>query len=153
VLIFKYICHLIMLKYFVIRNFRGACSSAEIMKGYMLICWNAEGVHGQRKVGHPWSTTSKESACRIMCTRTPENEDMARGFSPLPFQKRGNGEEVPFHHRCRRRQIFGMRRILPEFPQTCPKRFCATFAYKFSPARILKTSFWCNLQKKVFMCF
>jgi len=22
--------------------------------GYMLICQNAEGIHGQRKVGNPW---------------------------------------------------------------------------------------------------
>ena len=45
-----------MIKYFVIRNFRGTCSSVEmvkgtclsveILKGYMLICRNAEGVHG-----------------------------------------------------------------------------------------------------------
>ena len=24
------------------------------MNGYMLICRNTEGVHGQRKVGNPW---------------------------------------------------------------------------------------------------
>ena len=45
-----------MIKYFVIRSFRGACSSVEMvkgtclsvemLKGYMLICRNAEGVHG-----------------------------------------------------------------------------------------------------------
>jgi len=23
--------------------------------GYLLICWDAEGVHGLRKVGNPWS--------------------------------------------------------------------------------------------------
>jgi len=26
-------------------DFRGACSSVETLKGYMLTCWNAEGVH------------------------------------------------------------------------------------------------------------
>jgi len=45
-----------MIKYFVIRRFRGTCSSVEMvkgtylsakmLKGYMLICRNAEGVHG-----------------------------------------------------------------------------------------------------------
>jgi len=47
-----------------------------------------------------------------------------------------------------------VRRILPEFPQTCPKSFCATFAYKFSPTKIMKTSFWRNLYKglHVFLC-
>jgi len=34
-----------MIKLFVIRNVRDTCSSVEILKGYILICWNAEGVH------------------------------------------------------------------------------------------------------------
>jgi len=42
-----------MEKYFVIRYFRGTCSSVEMLKGYLLIFRNAEGVHGQRKVGNP----------------------------------------------------------------------------------------------------
>ena len=45
-----------MIKYFVIRNFRGTCSSVEILKGYMLSCWNAEGVYGKRKAGNSWSS-------------------------------------------------------------------------------------------------
>jgi len=56
-----------MLKYFVIRNLRGARSSVEMLKGYgtclcfemlmgyMLVCQNAEREHGQRKVGNPYS--------------------------------------------------------------------------------------------------
>jgi len=36
------------------RKFRGTFSSVNMLKGYMLICWNAEGVHGQRKVGNGW---------------------------------------------------------------------------------------------------
>jgi len=43
-----------MTKYFVMRNFRGTCSSVEMLKGYMLICQNAKGVHRKRKVGNPW---------------------------------------------------------------------------------------------------
>jgi len=42
-----------MIKYFVIRYFRGTCSSVKILKGYMLICWNAERVHCKRMVGNP----------------------------------------------------------------------------------------------------
>jgi len=34
-----------MIKYIVKGNFRGACASVKMLKGYMLICWNAEGVH------------------------------------------------------------------------------------------------------------
>jgi len=44
-----------MIKCFVIGNFRGTCSSVERLKGYMLICRNAEGVNGKRKVGNPCS--------------------------------------------------------------------------------------------------
>jgi len=40
--------------------------------------------------------------------------------------------------------------FLSEFPQTCPKSCCATFAYKCSPTKIMKTFFWCGLQKEVF---
>jgi len=34
-----------MMKYFVMRNFRGTCSSVEMLKGYVLICWYAIWVH------------------------------------------------------------------------------------------------------------
>jgi len=53
-----------MTKYFVIMSFRASCSSVknmkgtslsvEMLQGYMLICRNAEGVHGKKKVGNPW---------------------------------------------------------------------------------------------------
>jgi len=48
-------------------------------------------------------------------------------------------------------KFWGLRRILPEFLYTSPKSFCATFSYKFSPTKIIKTVFWCNLQKR-FSC-
>jgi len=51
-----------MINYFVMRNFRGTCSSVEMLKGYMLIYRNAEGVHGQRKVGDPWSRSNKNES-------------------------------------------------------------------------------------------
>jgi len=44
-----------LLSLFIIRNFRDTYSSVEMLKGYMLICWNAERVHAKRKVGNPWS--------------------------------------------------------------------------------------------------
>jgi len=46
-----------------------------------------------------------------------------------------------------------MRRIFARISPNLPKSFCATFACKFSPIKIMKTLFWCDLQKKVFMCF
>jgi len=42
-----------MIKYFVIRNFKGTSTSVKMLKGYMLICRNVERVHSQRKVGNP----------------------------------------------------------------------------------------------------
>ena len=33
---------------------RGTYLSVEMLKGYMLICQNAKGVHGKRKIGNPW---------------------------------------------------------------------------------------------------
>ena len=65
-----------------------------------------------------------KSARRIICTGTPENGGMARAFPPLPFQKSGNGSGGAFSsYRCRNRQIFGVRRILPEFPRNFPEKF------------------------------
>jgi len=48
---------------------KGTDLSAEILKGYMLICWNAEGVHDKQKVGHPWGKQilSSRSLCSIYC--------------------------------------------------------------------------------------
>jgi len=59
-----------MTKYFVIRNFRGTCSSVQMLNGYMpiirnaeevlyiLICRNSEGVHSQRNIGNSCSSIS-----------------------------------------------------------------------------------------------
>ena len=100
-----------------------------------------------------WLTpASKESACRIICTRgTPENGGMVRAFPLCPFKRVATGAEVPFHHRCTCRQIFGVGRILPEFSQSFLTDFWATFAYQFSPTKIMTTSFWCNLQIRSIM--
>ena len=56
---------IIMIKCIIIGNFRGTCASVEcwrvtylsveMLKWYMLICRNAEGVYGKRKVGNPCS--------------------------------------------------------------------------------------------------
>jgi len=48
-----------MIKYFLIWDFRGACSYVETLMGYMLISLNAEGVHGKQKVGNPCSNATK----------------------------------------------------------------------------------------------
>ena len=62
-----------MKKCIVIENLSGTCASVEMLKGthlsvemlkgYMLICRNAEGVHGKRKVGNPWSISTLGEIC------------------------------------------------------------------------------------------
>jgi len=89
------------------------------------------------------AATSKESACRITCTWMPKNG----AFIPLSFKKGSTKVEVHFRHRCKSRQIFGVRRVFVRISPNSPKGFCVTFAYKFSP-RNIKTSFCCNLQKR-----
>ena len=49
-------------------------------------------------------------------------------------------------------KFLGVRRIFAEFPQTCPKSFCATIAYKFSPQRSWRP-FLVWPPQKGFMCF
>jgi len=76
-----------------------------------------------------------------------------RGHSSLcTFKREATGAEVPFHHRFRSRQSFGYAKdFCPNFPKL-PEKFCVTFAYKFSPTKIIKTFFGVT-SKKVFMCF
>jgi len=50
---------MITIIYLVIGNFRGTFSSVNTLKGYMFISQNAEGVHGQRKVGNPCFNTTQ----------------------------------------------------------------------------------------------
>ena len=54
-----------MIKCFVIGHFRGTCSSAKMLKGFMLICRNAEGLHCKRKVGNPCTTSYTTYYSRI----------------------------------------------------------------------------------------
>ena len=77
-----------------------------------------------------------------------------RGHFPLCLFKRvATGVEVHFYHRCRSRQIVRVLRILPELPQTCPKSLLCKFCPQIFSHKDMKTSFWCNFSKTVFMCF
>ena len=49
-------------------------------------------------------------------------------------------------------KVLEMQRIFARISPNSPKIFCATFAYKFSPTKIIKTFFGVT-SKKVFMCF
>jgi len=52
-------------------------------------------------------------------------------------------------HRRRSRQICGsVVDFCPNSPKLARKRFCATFAYKFSPTQIMKASFGLPSRKK-----
>jgi len=48
------------------------------------------------------ASTSKQSACRIICIGMPENGGMAGPLPPLPFQKGGSGGEVVFSYQYHR---------------------------------------------------
>jgi len=45
-------------------------------------------------------------------------------------------------------KFLGCEGFCPNFTKLTRKVFCATFACTFSPTKIIKISFWCNLQKK-----
>jgi len=53
-----------MVKYFVIRKFRGTCSSVEMLKGYMSIFQNAEGVHAH--LSECWKGTWSEKCWELL---------------------------------------------------------------------------------------
>ena len=66
---FKIYLWLITTKYFVIRNFRGTCSSEEIPKGYVVIFRNAEGVHAH--LSECWrGTWSEKGGEPLICAIT-----------------------------------------------------------------------------------
>jgi len=64
------------------------------------------------------------------------------------FQGGALRAKVIFHHRCRAGKLLGARKIFSRIsPNLHEKFFCATFAYKVSPTKIMKSFFWCDLQK------
>jgi len=67
-----------MLKCFVAKNFRGTRSSVEMLKGYMLICQNAERVHVQRKVGNPCSRLCSNVVVKTIYEGPKKDSDAAR---------------------------------------------------------------------------
>jgi len=77
------------------------------------------------------------------------------GHSSLCAFKRGaTGTEVPFHRRFRSREIFGVAKdFCPTFPKLSGKVFCATFTYKFSPTKIMKTFFGVTSKRGLHVIF
>jgi len=78
---------------------------------------------------------------------------MARAFPPLPFQKKDNGAEVPFHHSVGAGKFFGCERFCPNLPKLAWKVFVQLLPTNFLPQSSWRPLFWCNHQNKVFMCF
>jgi len=76
------------------------------------------------------------------------------GHSSLyPFKRGAMVVEEHFYHRFRNRQIFGVAKdFCPNFPKLPRKGFCATFAYKFSPTKIITTIVDVTSNKNVFFC-
>jgi len=62
-----------------------------------------------------------------------------RGHFPnCPSKGGAMGAEVPCHHRCRSKQMFGLRRILCKFPQT----FLKSFFVQLLPTNFLPQRPW-----------
>jgi len=77
------------------------------------------------------------------------------GHSSLCSFKRGaTGAKVPFHHRFKSREIFGVAKdFCPNFPKLSRKVFCATITYKFSPTKIMKILFGVTSKKGLRVIF
>jgi len=62
-----------MINFFAIRDLgvHFYCSSVEILKKYMLICRNAEGVHGKQKVGNSCSKSTVNKNLQILTASAP----------------------------------------------------------------------------------
>jgi len=85
---------------------------------------------------------------------TPDFTSWLRACFPSARSKEGQrGRRCLFIIRVGAGKFSGCEGFSLDFPKLARKVFCTTFVSKFSPTKIVKTSCWCNLQKKVFMCF
>ena len=68
-LIVKYIYEQLRYKTKLWLRFEGACSSVEMLKCYILICWNAEGVHAHLPIcwRGTWSFVGMLKGCMVIC--------------------------------------------------------------------------------------
>jgi len=74
-------------------------------------------------------------------------------FPFCPFKGGQRGRRCLFIIGAGGGKVLGARRIFfPNIPKLTRKGFCATFAYKFFPAKIIKTLLGV-ISKKIFMCF
>ena len=78
-------------------------------------------------------TTSKENACRIICTGTLETGGMARPFPLCPFKRVSTGWRCLFIIRVQEQAIFWGTKVFAEFPKTCPKSFVCKVCLQISP--------------------
>jgi len=97
--------------------------------------------------------TSKQSACRIICTETPENGGMAGAFPLLFFQKGGQrGRRCIFIISVGASTFWGCdflpEGFLPAFPQTCPKSYLCNFYLQLFSHKDHEDIFWCDLRKR-----
>jgi len=92
--------------------------------------------------------TSKESACRIICTGTPENGGIAGHFPLCPFKKGGNGGGGAFSSKLYEQTHFGGCDFLPACPQSCPKSHLCNFCLQFFSHKDHQDLFWCDLQNR-----
>jgi len=77
-----------------------------------------------------------------------------RGISPSDLAKEGQWRrKCLFITGVGAGKFWECEGFLPEFPQTCPKNFLGNFCPLIFSHNDHEDLFWCDLQKKVFMCF
>jgi len=84
------------------------------------------------------------------CSEIIESGNVSGNFSNLRIRLLVRLRLVSIQPKFAQVNFWRCKRFLPEIPQTCPKS-CATFNYEFPPTKIMKTFFWCDLQKQSFV--
>ena len=103
-----------MIKYFLIRNFRGTCSSVEMQKGYMLIFRNAERVH--HHLLECWRGTWSKRGWEHLLYHIKGRHWRIRWFDALCDEMRQNTVSVCFF----RTSVGSWRKMLERVDQTMP---------------------------------
>jgi len=115
---------------------------SKTMKSFEMPISKAKGLHPEYKNAPPgkkvWLVL-RELTRKITVYQKAQNKWKLKIEKLIRFAKCvGMKQSLKTTTRCigmRAGKFLGVRRILPEFSQTCSKRFCATFAYIFFPRR------------------
>jgi len=86
-------------------------------------------------------------------TITGENESHMNVVSNERISTQQVSNKCGLKNKRKSRHFLVLRRIFARIFPNLPEKFFCGFAYKFSPAKIMKIFFWYEHHKKVFMSF